>query len=101
VTGGPYSEVIFVLILVGPDSGWSLLSGGRCSEVVVRSGLTVPVNFLCYDLLFVVLNVPRNIGDSKKLFCFDLSKNCFDLGKNCFYFSKKNFDLISAKNYLF
>ena len=41
MTGGPYSEVNLVLILVGPDPVWSLLSGGRCSEVVVRSGLTV------------------------------------------------------------
>jgi hypothetical protein len=27
--------------LFGQDLGWSLLTGGRCSEVVVSTGLTV------------------------------------------------------------
>jgi hypothetical protein len=27
------------------DSNWPLLTGGRCSQVVVRSGLTVPENW--------------------------------------------------------
>ncbi len=30
-----------LLILVGPGSGRSLMTGGRCSEVVVSTGLTV------------------------------------------------------------
>ncbi len=39
--GGRYSGVNLDLILVGPDGIWSLLTGGRCSEVVVNTGLTV------------------------------------------------------------
>ena len=41
MTGGRYSEVKLELILAGPDRGWPLLTGGRCSEVVVSTGLTV------------------------------------------------------------
>jgi len=29
--------------LVWPGLGWSLLSGGRCSELVINAGLTVPI----------------------------------------------------------
>jgi hypothetical protein len=39
--GGRYSEFILLLIFVGPYFGWSLLTGGRCLEVVVSTGLTV------------------------------------------------------------
>jgi hypothetical protein len=41
---GCYSKVPpikLVLILDVWGSGWSLLTGGRCSEVVVNTGLTV------------------------------------------------------------
>ena len=40
LTGGCCSEVDLVLILLGLDSGWSLLTGGSYSEVI-SSGLTV------------------------------------------------------------
>ncbi len=39
--GGRCSEVVLVLILLGRDLGWWLLTGGRYSEVVVNTGLTV------------------------------------------------------------
>ena len=35
-------EVVSVLKLLVQDSGWSLLTGGCYSEVVVNTGLTVP-----------------------------------------------------------
>jgi hypothetical protein len=44
MTGGRYSGVNLDLILVGPDSGRSLLTGGRYSEVAVNTGLTVHEN---------------------------------------------------------
>jgi hypothetical protein len=44
MTGGRYSGINLVLILVGLDSGRSLLTGGRCSEVAVNTGLTVLEN---------------------------------------------------------
>ena len=41
MTGIPYTEVNLVLNMIGPDSDWLLLTDGHCSEVVVKSGLTV------------------------------------------------------------
>jgi hypothetical protein len=41
LTGGCCSEVDLVLKLLGQDLGWSLLTGGRYSEVVVSTSLTV------------------------------------------------------------
>ncbi len=41
LTGGRCSEVVLVLKLLGQDLGLSLLRGGRYSEVVVSTGLTV------------------------------------------------------------
>ena len=41
LTSGCCSEVDLVLKLLGRDLGWSLLTGGRYSEVVVSTGLTV------------------------------------------------------------
>ena len=41
MTIGRYSEVDLVLKLLGRDLEWSLLTGGRYSEVVISSGLTV------------------------------------------------------------
>ncbi len=41
MTGGHCSEVDLVLKLLGQDLRWSLLTGGRYSEVVVSTGLTV------------------------------------------------------------
>ncbi len=41
MTGGRCSEVDLVLKLLGRDLGWSLLTGGRYSKVVVNTGLTV------------------------------------------------------------
>ena len=41
MTGGRCSEVDLVLKLLGRDLEWSLLTGGRYSEVVVSTGLTV------------------------------------------------------------
>jgi hypothetical protein len=35
----------FSTIIVGRDLGWSLLTGGRYSEVVVNTGLTLLENF--------------------------------------------------------
>jgi hypothetical protein len=52
LTGGHYSEVDLVLKLLRRDLEWSLLTGGRYSEVVVSTGLTVfgigivAINFL-------------------------------------------------------
>ena len=43
LTGGRCSEVDLALKFFGPDLEWSLLTGGRCSEVVVSTGLTVLV----------------------------------------------------------
>jgi hypothetical protein len=43
LTGGRYSQVNLAQILNGPDRGRSLLTGGRCSEVFVNTGLTVPL----------------------------------------------------------
>jgi hypothetical protein len=45
--GGRYSEVPPIKLLLIRDvwgSGWPLLTGGRCSEVVVNTGLTVYLN---------------------------------------------------------
>ncbi len=47
--GNYYSEVppikLFIF-LVDRGSGWSLFTGGRCSEVVVNTGLTlIPIFF--------------------------------------------------------
>ncbi len=42
LTGGRCSEVNLVLKLLGQDLGWLFLTGGRYSEVVVSTGLTVP-----------------------------------------------------------
>jgi len=44
LTGGRCSEVVLVLKLLGRDLGWSLLTGGCYSEVVVSTGLTVHSN---------------------------------------------------------
>jgi hypothetical protein len=44
LTGGRCSEVDLVLKLLGRDLEWSLLTGGRYSEVVVSTGLTVLLN---------------------------------------------------------
>ena len=41
LTGGRCSEVDLVLILLGRDLEWSLLTGGRYLEVVVNTGLIV------------------------------------------------------------
>ncbi len=41
MTGGRCSEVVLGLNLLGRVLGWSLLTGGRYSEVVVNTGLTV------------------------------------------------------------
>jgi len=41
VAAGRCSEVDLVLKLLGRDLEWSLLTGGRYSEVVVNTGLTV------------------------------------------------------------
>jgi hypothetical protein len=41
LTGGRCSEVDLVLKLLGRDLEWPLLTGGRYSEVVVSTGLTV------------------------------------------------------------
>ena len=41
MTGGRCSEVDLVLKLLGRVLEWSLLTGGRYSEVVVNTGLTV------------------------------------------------------------
>ena len=41
LTGGRCSEVDLVHKLLGRDLEWSLLTGGRYSEVVVSTGLTV------------------------------------------------------------
>jgi len=41
LTGGRCSEVALVQSLLGRVLGWSLLTGGRYSEVVVSTGLTV------------------------------------------------------------
>ena len=43
--GGHCSEVVLVLKLLGWDLECSLLTGGRYSEVVVRTGLTVHIFF--------------------------------------------------------
>ena len=43
MTGGRCSEVDLVLKLLGRDLVRSLLTGGRYSEVVVNTGLTVPL----------------------------------------------------------
>jgi hypothetical protein len=39
--------------LVVDDSNWPLLLGGRCSQVVVKSGLTVYINYIIYIILQV------------------------------------------------
>jgi hypothetical protein len=41
LTGGRCSEVALVQSLLGRVLGWSLLAGGRYSEVVVSTSLTV------------------------------------------------------------
>ncbi len=41
MTGGHCSEVDLGLKLLGRDLEWLLLTGGRYSEVVVNTGLTV------------------------------------------------------------
>ena len=68
MTGGPYSEVNLIINLVGPDSGWPLLTGGRCLEVVVRSGLTVLTKMAFFG------NVPDSPDSPTfaKQFCEDL-----------------------------
>jgi hypothetical protein len=46
--GGRYSEVPPIKLILIWDvwgSGWSLLTGGLCSEVVVNTGLTVYIFF--------------------------------------------------------
>ena len=43
LTGGRCSEVDLVLKMLGRVLGWSLLKGGRYSEVVVSTGLTVSI----------------------------------------------------------
>ncbi len=45
IVGGRCSEVVLVLNLLGQVLGWSLLAGGRYSEVVVNTGLTVLVSW--------------------------------------------------------
>ncbi len=45
--GGHYSEVTPIKIVLLWDvwgSGWPLLTGGRCSEVAISTGLTVFLN---------------------------------------------------------
>ncbi len=41
LAGGCWPELDSLLKLLGRDSEWSLLIGGRYSEVVVNTGLTV------------------------------------------------------------
>ena len=52
--GGRYSEVSPIKLQLVWDvwgSGWPLLTGGRCSEVAVNTGLTVPGR-----LLYIILS---------------------------------------------
>jgi hypothetical protein len=44
-----------VLVMIGWDFGWSLMTGGRCSEVAVNTGLTV-VKFMLW--LHFQFNLP-------------------------------------------
>ncbi len=39
--------------LVVEDSNWPLLTGGRCSQVVIKSGLTLYINYIIYIILQV------------------------------------------------
>jgi hypothetical protein len=55
LTGGRCSEVDLVLKLLGRDLEWSLLTGGRYSEVVVNTGLTV------YKIEMSVINKMVNV----------------------------------------
>jgi len=48
LTGGRCSEVDLVLKLLGRVLEWSLLTGGRYSEVVVNTGLTVNSFTYCF-----------------------------------------------------
>jgi hypothetical protein len=57
------------IYLVWPGLGWSLLTGGRCSEMVINAGLTVPI-----------------IKKHTKLKMFKISKKCF-----IFTYSMENF----------
>ncbi len=43
------------------DSNWPLLTGGRCSQVVVKSGLTVLANQFLKYWSFYLKNLPFNI----------------------------------------
>ncbi len=49
LTGGHCLEVALVLILFGRDLVWSLWTGGRYSEVVVSTGLTVQLFLFEFD----------------------------------------------------
>ncbi len=59
--------------LVVDESNWPLLTGGHCSEVAVKAGLTVYLkNALFYDTFFCRADVDENVttaadgGDEKR-----------------------------------
>jgi hypothetical protein len=54
--GAQINKVNLVLALVGWGSGWLLLTGGRCSEVVVRFDCTVKIIYL-----FKLFSTPKLI----------------------------------------
>jgi hypothetical protein len=66
LTGGPYSQVNLALILNGPDRGQLLFTGGRCSEVVVNTGLNVHTIVKLARFASNYLNFPNLPNVSKK-----------------------------------
>ncbi len=55
MTGGRCSEVDIVIKLLGQDLGWSLLTGGCYSEVVVSTSLTVLGRYCLLGLAALVI----------------------------------------------
>ena len=69
LTGGRCSEVDLVLKMLGRDLEWSLLTGGRYSEVVVNTCLTVVVSYFCNFQKQSDLCVPTTLGTWKSGCC--------------------------------
>ena len=64
MTGGRCSEVDLVLKLLGRDLEWPLMTGGRYSEVVVSTGLTVLV--LNFKKSYVLGPLDNNWAEFRK-----------------------------------
>jgi hypothetical protein len=69
--------------LVVDDSNWPLLTGGRCSQVVVKSGLTVFFNLSTISTNVyneVKINIIlKNIPPSEKIKCFIFNCSIFQV----------------------